>query len=208
MSQPRVAIVDDHTLVRDGLAAILRQRIGATIIWQGQELEEVLALDPPPDLLLLDLDLGGRTADPKLAGSLQAAGCRVVVVSAMADPRQVKAMMDAKVSGFVSKREDPDALVAAIEEVLHDGFWTSPELAGLMLTSLQRPQLSPAQLNVLRMYASGMTLDAVARHLGISLGTANTHLKRARAKYAEVGRPAPSRVDLYREVLQDGLIAR
>lgn len=208
MSHRRVAIVDDHALVRDGLAAILRQCLDASIVWQGHDLEEVLALDPPPDLLLLDLDLGGRTANPRLAGQLQSAGCRVVVVSAMADPRQVRAMMDAKVSGFVSKRENPETLVRAIEVVLRDGYWTSPEVAGLMLTSPQRPQLSTAQANVLRLYASGMTLDTVARHLGISLGTANTHLKRARAKYAEVGRPAPGRVDLYREVLQDGLITQ
>lgn len=207
MSALRVAIVDDHTLVRDGLAATLRERLKAEIVWQGHELQPVLALNPLPDLLLLDLDLGGRTADPMLAESLQNRGCRVVVVSAMADPRQVQAMIHARVCGFVSKREDPEDLVEAIEVVLRDGSWTSPEVAGLMLTCPQRPQLSPAQCKVLRLYASGLTLDTVARHLGISLGTANTHLKRARAKYADVGRPAPSRVDLYREVLQDGLIA-
>lgn len=208
MSKLRVAIVDDHALVRSGLAKALRKKLPAMIVWQGHDFDHVQKIDPLPDLLLLDLDLGASPADPKLAGSLQAAGCRVVVVSAMAHPQQVRAMIDAGVSGFVSKREGLEELVAAIKTVLRDGSWTSPDVAGLMLASQQRPQLSPAQTEVLRLYASGMTLDTVARHLNITVGTANTHLKRARAKYAEAGRPAPGRVELYREVLRDGLISQ
>lgn len=67
-----------------------------------------------------------------------------------------------------------------------------------------RPDLSPAQHRVLPLYASGMTLDKVARQLGISTGTASTHLKRARLKYAEPDRPAGTRVDLYRQAIADG----
>lgn len=94
------------------------------------------------------------------------------------------------------------------ENVPSWGSWTNPRIADAVPSPLRRPQLSTAQINVLRLYASGMTLDSVARHLGIASGTASTHLKRARAKYAEVGRHVPGRVDLYREALRDGLITR
>jgi DNA-binding NarL/FixJ family response regulator len=201
----RVAIIDDHALVRGGLAHVVAG-LGGEVVLAGDDPAEVLALDPLPDLLLLDLDLGGGPADPEVAGRIQAAGCRVLVVSAMAEPADVAAMIDVGVSGFVSKREPPETLVQAITEVLADGTWTSPEVAALVLGGPRRPALSEVQRRVLTLYASGMKLDSVARALGISPGTASTHLKRARAKYAQVGRNASSRVDLYREARRDGLI--
>ena len=202
----RIAIIDDHALVRSGLAGVVARDLGATVVHEGADPEAILELVPLPDVLLLDLDLGGTVADPELAGRIQAAGCRVLVVSALADGRSVTAMLDAGVSGFVSKREPPETLVEAITEVMADGTWTSPEVAALVLTGPRRPALSEVQERVLTLYAAGMKLDSVARMMGISPGTAATHLKRARAKYALVGRDTSSRVDLYREALRDGLI--
>jgi DNA-binding NarL/FixJ family response regulator len=202
----RIAIIDDHALVRSGLVGVVERELGATVVHEGADPEVILALDPLPDVLLLDLDLGGIVADPALAGRIQAAGCRVLVVSALADAGSVAAMLDAGVSGFVSKREPSGTLVEAITEVMADGTWTSPEVAALVLTGPRRPALSEVQERVLTLYASGMKLDRVARALGISPGTAATHLKRARAKYALVGRDTSSRVGLYREALRDGLI--
>ena len=202
----RIAIIDDHVLVRSGLADVVERALGATVVHRGEDPALVLDLVPVPDVLLLDLDLGGAVADPGLAGRIEAAGCRVLVVSALADARSVGAMLDVGVSGFVSKREPPETLVEAITEVLADGTWTSPEVAALVLTGPRRPSLSPVQERVLTLYASGMKLDTVARTMGISPGTAATHLKRARAKYALAGRDTSNRVDLYREALRDGLI--
>jgi DNA-binding NarL/FixJ family response regulator len=202
----RIAIIDDHALVRSGLAGVVVRDLGATVVHEGADPEAILGLVPLPDVLLLDLDLGGTVADPELAGRIQAAGCRVLVVSALSDGRSVTAMLDAGVSGFVSKREPPATLVEAITEVMADGTWTSPEVAALVLTGPRRPALSEVQERVLTLYAAGMKLDSVARVMGISPGTAATHLKRARAKYALVGRDTSSRVDLYREALRDGLI--
>ena len=202
----RVAIIDDHALVRSGLAGAVERDLGATVVHEGVDPEAILDLEPLPDILLLDLDLGFGVADPVLAGRIQAAGCRVLVVSALADAALVAAMLDAGVSGFVSKREPPETLVEAITEVMNDGTWTSPEVAALVLTGARRPALSAVQERVLTLYASGMKLDSVARVVGISPGTASTHLKRARAKYSLVGRDTSSRVDLYREAVRDGLI--
>ncbi len=205
---PRIAIIDDHVLVRGGLAAMVTDGLGAVVVHQGKDPSDILAIDPPPELLLLDLDLGGEAADPDTAARIQEAGCRVLVVSAMADPHAVESMIDAGVAGFVSKRESPDVLVEAVREVLADGTWTSPEVAAVLVSGPRRPALSEAQERVLMLYASGMTLESVARAMGITSGTASTHLKRARAKYASVGRQTASRVDLYREARRDGLIDR
>jgi DNA-binding NarL/FixJ family response regulator len=199
------AIIDDHALVRGGLSGLLAD-LGLEVVHQGVDPAALLALDPVPDLVLLDLDLGGTPADPVLAGRLQERGCRVLVVSAMADSGQVAAMVEAGVAGFVSKRESPETLAEAVRTVLVEGSWVSPEVAAVLLAGQRRPSLTDVQRRVLVLYASGMKLDAVARTLDISPGTASTHLKRARAKYAELGRTASNRVDLYREVRRDGLL--
>lgn len=185
---------------------MVRRELGADVVYAGDDPREVLSIRPLPDLLLLDLDLGTAHADPGTAGTLQQLGCQVLVVSAMADRQLIRAMIDAGVAGFVSKRESADTLIGAIREVLAEGSWTSPEVAAMMVSAPVRPHLSPAQEQVLVLYASGLKADAVARQLGVTVGTVNTHLKRARAKYAEIGRPMPSRVSLYREVVRDGLL--
>ena len=78
---------------------------------------------------------------------------------------------------------------------------------GATPVATRRPHLSPRQCEVLIAYvSSGDLLPTVARRLGMDPETAKTHLRRIRAKYAEVGRPAPTRRDLYARALEDGLI--
>jgi DNA-binding CsgD family transcriptional regulator len=73
--------------------------------------------------------------------------------------------------------------------------------------ALRRPKLSPRQRDVLVAYAAGNGLmSAVARSLGINPETLKTHLRRVRAKYRAVGRPAPTRRDLYVRAVEDGLL--
>jgi DNA-binding CsgD family transcriptional regulator len=73
--------------------------------------------------------------------------------------------------------------------------------------SLRRPRLAPRQRDVLVAYVSGSELlPTVARELGMDPETVKTHLRRIRAKYAEVGRAAPTRRDLYVRAVEDGLV--
>ena len=203
---PTVAIIDDHELVRSGLRHMLVRELDVEVVHEGCDPMVLLVTQPPPDLILLDLDLGERRADPAVAGALQARGSYVLIVSAFATPEAIVPMLEAGVSGFVSKHESQQVLLDAIAVTLRGEQWVSPEVAAIIVSAPERPRLSPSQERVLVLYASGMTLESVARHLGLSYGTAQTHLKRARAKYAEAGRAMPGRVDVYREVMRDGLI--
>ena len=73
--------------------------------------------------------------------------------------------------------------------------------------TVRRPGLAPRQREVLVTYAAGNELlDVVARRLGMNTETLKTHLRRIRAKYRDVGRPAPTRRDLYVRAVQDGLL--
>ncbi|MFW0790441.1 response regulator transcription factor [Gordonia sp. CPCC 205333] len=74
-------------------------------------------------------------------------------------------------------------------------------------TDLPRPVLTPREAEVLRTWLLVDSKPAVGQELFISLGTVNTHLTRIRAKYAEIGRPAPTKASLVARAVQDGLIS-
>ncbi|NMO05071.1 LuxR family transcriptional regulator [Gordonia sp. TBRC 11910] len=74
-------------------------------------------------------------------------------------------------------------------------------------TDLPRPVLTPREAEVLRTWLLVDSKPAVGQELFISLGTVNTHLTRIRAKYAEIGRPAPTKAGLVARAVQDGLIS-
>ena len=68
-------------------------------------------------------------------------------------------------------------------------------------------QLSSRERDVLRLYAAGLPLKAVAERLGVAYSTAKENITRIRVKYVEVGRPAPTKVDLLRRAMEDGIVA-
>ena len=102
-----------------------------------------------------------------------------------------------------------DLLTSADDELVADGQgFLSPEWASAIAGDLERvaPALTPRELSAVRLYAAGMKLTSVARRLGVGPETARTYLNRAREKYASVGRPAPTKTDLYRVAVEDGLL--
>ena len=68
-------------------------------------------------------------------------------------------------------------------------------------------QLSARERDVLRLYAAGLPLKTVADRLGVAYSTAKENITRVRMKYVEVGRPAPTKVDLLRRAMEDGILA-
>lgn len=207
---PTVAVIDDHALVRQGIVRALRDapQLHLDVVHDGADPRAVLDLEPPPALVVLDLDLDGEPVSEEVVRAIVVRGSRILVVSALGDVSVVRAMLAAGVAGFMSKRESTDALLAAAAAVLRGERWTTPELASILASDHgpDRPVLSPQEHRVLVLYASGLTLDSVARHLGVRPGTVREYLDRVRAKYESSGRPARTKTDLYREAVRDGLL--
>lgn len=91
----------------------------------------------------------------------------------------------------------------AVGEALTNVEWASAIDAD---NEFAKAQLGRRERDVLHLYASGLPLKAVAEQLGIAHSTAREHLDRVRAKYVEVGRPAPTKVDLLRRAVEDGIL--
>ena len=204
---PSIAVIDDHELVREGLASLITggEHPVGHLVYCGESPGAAAQLEP--QIALLDVDLG--PGSPRLADSvtlLMAAGARVLLISAFEDAVAVRAAMTAGALGFVPKRASVEVLREALETVAAGAFYLSVDLAAILASAAESPELSPRELDVLRLYASGLKLTAVANQLGISPHTAKEYLDRVRAKYALVGRTARTRTELYVEANRDGLL--
>ncbi len=204
----RLAVIDDHVLVRDGLTSALRGD-GFTVSYAGVSPKSLLSQDPAPhvDIVLLDLDLGleGRATVDDVR-QMTDRGWRVLVVSAMTNAERVRQFLRADVAGFVPKWEPHEMLVYAIVAAAGGADLTSREVAGIIATDDDHPALSDQELRALQLYASGLKMTTVARQMNVSTNTAKEYIARVRAKYAAAGRPARTKTDLYREAMRDHLL--
>jgi DNA-binding NarL/FixJ family response regulator len=177
-----ILIVDDHAIVRAGLRRLLRG------LFEGEVLEaatgrEALALarGTPLDLVLLDMnlpELGGLELLSRLA--TVAPALPVLVLSMHAEPLYVTRAMEAGARGYVSKNVAPDELVTAIKQVASGGRYVEGELAQALVLN-QAPatepfeQLTPRDLEIMRLLARGRSLSEIADALGLGYKTiANT----------------------------------
>lgn len=160
-----------------------------------------------PDLVILDLSVDrGPSVDPAAVRSLVDDGIRVLVLSALASPALVREVVRSGISGVVGKRDTEQAVIDAVWAVLHGGEWVTPELAAVIAGDRERPRLSDQEERALVLYASGLTLSEVAKALNVKPDTAKTYLTRVKAKYAAVGRPVRSKVDISRVAAADGYV--
>ncbi|MFS3126770.1 hypothetical protein ACLM5J_00035 [Nocardioides sp. Bht2] len=211
----RVAIVEDHLLQRRRTEELVASQAQLKLVWSGESLPafvDWLSKSPRanhPHLLVLDLQVDrGDAADPEVVRRLVDAGLRVLVLSAMASPSLVRDVLRAGVGGMVGKRDKEDDIVSAIWAVLGRSTWITPELASVMAGDPDRPALSDQEERALVLYASGLTLDAVAEALGVRKDTAKKYLGRVKAKYAAAGRPVRTKVELNEAARQDGFLNR
>ena len=202
----RVAIIDDHELVREGLAALL---IGhptvASVDYVGASVVDAASVRP--DVALLDVDLGpGSGSVTHGVVTLQDAGAHVLLVSAFEDAPAVRSALQVGALGFIPKRVSFEVLIEAIATVGRGELYLSMDLASILASAGESPNLSPRELHALRLYASGLKLSAVARRMDISPHTAKEYLDRVRGKYANVGRTVRTRTELYAQARSDGLL--
>lgn len=208
----RLAIVDDHRLMLDGLRTWLRAeaddiRVDITVTtW------DALLAHPafPVDVVLLDLDLGDDVPAGAKIVRLSAAGVAVVVISTFADPRRVRDCVAAGALGYVPKTEDAGEIVRAVRAAAQGEGHVSPALAAMLAADDDvdsAPPLSQQERRALVLYASGLPLKGVAEQLDISVETAKTYLGRVREKYAQAGREARTKIALHRRAVEDGLLA-
>lgn len=176
----KIGLADDHPIMRAALATALAE-LGTPRFVEASDAQGALAMldgHPDLDLLLVDLRMPGANGIDTIR-ELRALAPQVplVVVSAEEDPSQVAALLGLGVSGYVPKSEPPGVIVSAVRLVLAGGTYVPPRLlvAGAK-ADVGLSELTPRQVEVLRLLAQGLPNKSIANALGVSEGTVKVHL--------------------------------
>ncbi len=191
-----------------GLRAMLADVDNVEVVAAASTVDELLADAPPLDLVVLDLRLADGSSPLTNVERLREAGVEALVFTAAENPFLVRSAARAGVLGVVRKSEPPEVVVEAILTAASGEQVVTTEWAAAIDgdPGLGKVDLSPRQREVLALYASGEKTTRVARLTGISEGTVIDYVRRIRTKYAEVGRPAPTKTDLYMRAVEDGFL--
>lgn len=191
-----VFVVDDHTLLRRGLIALLSQDAGLRVVGEAADAGEALRLVPglAPDVVLLDNHLPGVLGVDAIAGLREASpGSRVVMLTVSEDGQDLAAALRNGAQGYLLKTIDGDLLAEAIRRAARGEPVVSPEMMGKLVAAFQsqgvpeplppEPEgapaspLSPREEDVLREIARGASNKEIARALDIAETTVKIHVQ-------------------------------
>jgi len=204
----RVALVDDHETVLLGLRAMLADVPDLELVWSGATVPEFLAAGVDVDLVLLDLRLSDGSSPELNVHALHETGAPILAFTSAENPYHIRRAAQAGICGVLRKSEAASDIVASIRaaasgETVPGLDWAAaidgdPDLPAVGLSDRQR--------EVLSLYASGEDAGTVAAMLHLSPQTVQDYVARIRTKYAESGRPARSKMDLYKRAVEDGYL--
>ncbi len=184
----RVLLADDHTLFREGLRALFASEPDVEVVAEARDGEEAVrkASELRPDVVVMDIQmpvLDGIESTRRIRSALP--DVKVLVLSMYDDEEHAKRLLAAGASGFMLKRATSDELVRALREVVSGGMPLDPGIAAKVMKDYVRrvqddreatvAELTPRELEVLRLVAEGLTNQAAADRLGLSRKTVDVH---------------------------------
>ncbi|MEK9951462.1 MAG: response regulator transcription factor [Curvibacter sp.] len=190
----RILVVDDHTLLRRGLMALLAREPRLDVVGDAADAGEAQrrAQELQPDLILLDNHLPGvRGVDALPALREAAPAARVLMLTVSEDEQDLAAALKAGAAGYLLKTIEGEALAAAIERVMRGEHVVAPEMTGKLVaalrgetpapppspaTALLEP-LSPREREILRGIARGASNKEIGTALGIAETTVKIHVQ-------------------------------
>ncbi|WP_246465106.1 response regulator transcription factor [Ruania alkalisoli] len=201
-----IGLVEDHPLVALGLQGSL-EADGVASVW-APAVAELLQLERHLDLAVLDLNLADGSRVAANVAALRAAELNVLVLTGADNAALVREAARSDVLGIVRKSLPEHEVREAVQAALRGETVTSLEWAAALDADPDLPdaRLSPREREILALYASGEQAKSVARVTGLTAATVANYISRIRTKYADVGRRAESRVDLYHRAVEDRLI--
>jgi DNA-binding NarL/FixJ family response regulator len=184
----RALIVDDHPLIQDAVANVLRRIDAGATVEVASDCTRGLAIASRGelDLVLLDLMLPGLSGIPALKGWRSAhPDVPIVVLSAMVDPATVHAALDAGAVGFIPKSSSNQVMESALQLVIAGGRYLPPQVLrhgvdappGRPGEAKASPLgLTSRQFDVLRLVAKGVPNKVICRELGLAERTVKAHV--------------------------------
>ncbi|OBF29139.1 response regulator [Mycobacterium sp. ACS4331] len=209
-----IAVIDDHDVVHAGIEAWCADAEpeinllasfttpSGFLTWHDEHASAV-------DVVLLDLQIEGNRPDFDTLAELCRSGHRVIVYSHLTADEVILTCLDLGAVTYLTKSEGKRHLIDAIHAAHSTTPYVGPRMGKALLNdnTLGRIRLSEREKEVLIAWFQTESKDLVGQRLYIAPTTVRTHLQRARAKYASIGRPAPTKSALLARAIEDGILS-
>ena len=215
MQKIRVLVVDDHTIVRDGICSLLGLTPDIDVVGEAADGREALEVvrKLTPDVVLMDIAMpimGGLEATRRICKEFP--GVKVLALTQYDDREYVFPVIEAGACGFISKTAASSELASGIRSVYHGDSYLSPSVAKLLVEDYQQganmreghdpyEQLTDREREILKLLAEGYTTQEIADMLTLSPKTVEGHKTSLMAKL-----DIHSRIDLVKYALRKGII--
>jgi len=206
-----VSVVDDHP---DLCLGVLDRFRDSSLFAAGIEaatVSEFLALEHHAgrrsDVVLLDLTLNDGSSPAQNVARLKDRDYGVVIYTGEERPDRLQGCLGIGADALVRKEEASRLEEALVAVVSGNRAWVSPLMAKVVLAARDGPRLTAAQVEVLRLYATGLSVPKIASLRHIAEETVRTHLKAVKERYQARGEAVSTRTDLLRVALRDRYVA-
>ena len=213
----RVALIDDHTIVRAGLKALLRGASDIVVVGEADSGSEAVALvaRTRPDVVVMDLDMpGGDGATATRALAREAPGVRVLILTMHSEQERLLPLLDDGARGYLMKDAADRELLDAIRVVASGDVYVRPAVARMLASAIvprkkvdisagRYESLSERERAVLGLVARGFNGPEIGARLGIATQTVDTYKQRIEGKLG-----LSHRSDYVRFALDSGLLGQ
>jgi len=192
----RIVVADDHPIVRQGIVANVKEQRDMKVVAEGSDGDEALALIKRhmPDVVLLDLRM------PRMDGLDVIAEVtalhlhtKVIVMTTFESQEDIQRAVRAGARAYLLKDCTQQTLLEAIRRVYLGEVFLLPQIAQKLVDRIQKPQISPRELEVLKCVASGKSNKEIGVQLFIGEGTVKTHVASLLEKLGVTGRTSAVR---------------
>lgn len=195
----RLLLVDDHIIVRRGLASLLDDEEDLSVVAEAASGEEAIAMaaEHKPNVIILDLRLRDMSG---IEVATELKGFRILMLSSFMQEEDVRRAFEAGILGYMSKDKSSDELLKAIREVGAGRQYLPPEISLLLAKSEWSAHLTDRELEILQWIARGKANKEIGTELTLSENTVKNHVKSILSKLN-----AKDRTHAVTEALKRGL---
>jgi two-component system NarL family response regulator len=200
----RVLCVDDHRIVREGLALIVNHQPDMEVVGSASSGEEAVErfMKLRPDITLMDLQLDGMSGVEAIrAIRKQAPNARIVVLTMYQGDEDIYRALQAGAATYILKDTLSDDLIRVVHEVHAGKHPVTPDVEARLAERAANPTLTPREIQVIELVSQGMRNKELAAELGISEETAHVHVRNILTKLKVKDRSAAITVAYRRGII-------
>lgn len=172
----QLLVIEDHAIYRAGLISVI-EHIAFTRVTSAGSVEQALATNIVPDLILLDIKLNGMDGLKGISAlRLQWPGTKIIIISANDSYTNAQTALELGATAFLSKSDTTETILSVVTNALDNPLTSNVMSPALQHRIAQTPKLSTRQIDVLQLMAKGHSNKTIGQMLHISENTARWHV--------------------------------